>query len=196
MGLVVYSLFLSSLAQAAIIDFEDVEFGEVNAVVLSESGGFKFEATSTDDLILAYRNDGFCAGGGCTINGTASMGLYNGDQTPNFELLMSATDGRAFNLLSIDFTELFKFQVEPNTGINLIGTLAQGGTVTEFLALDQIPETFQTSSVQGFGMVTSVLFQSQTYFIGFDNIEVSEVSAPATFAFLVMGFLGLRLRKK
>lgn len=117
--------------------------------------------------------------------------LFNGDQTGPFDVLMTAADGRAFNLLSFDATERFSFVVPPDTQIVLTGTRADASTVTATLVLDQIRDAFQTFSMSGMTNVVSVLFSAPTRFPIYDNIVVSEVPLPAALPLFLAGLGGL-----
>lgn len=184
---------------AATVDFEDVTNAFTTPSGTQVSNSFQFEVTATNDVVSVYANGGPCSGG-CVDNGTNALLVFNNDAAAPFQVLMSAVDGRAFNLLSFDFTELFKFTTSVGAEIEVVGTLATGGTVTHKALFDQTPDSFQTEAVVGLSNVTNVLFNSTTYFPAYDNFVVSEVPLPAGGLLMLSGMLGFagvkRLKKR
>lgn len=179
----------ATASTAAVVDFEDVSAtGNGNATPdgPQSSGGFDFVPTNTNDL-LAIQNG---SPSNFPLQGTNYLSIYNFDQTPNFEVEMTASNGRAFNLRGFQFSELFDFIVPPGSFMNVEGSLIGGGTVSASFEFNQTPLEFQTAILTGFFNLDSVVFSSDAVFPGLDNIQASEVPLPAGGLLLLSGLIG------
>lgn len=117
-----------------------------------------------------------------------STALRNGNQGTSTQL--SADNGSAFNLVSIDLAE-----IDAGTAtVGFTGFLAGGGTVTQSFTLDDSFTTgtgFETFVFSGFSDITSVKWDNGNPYHQFDNIVASTVPLPAAVWLFGSGLLGL-----
>jgi hypothetical protein len=172
-------LLLSFNVNAVTIDFQSLEHADALETLHGTSyseDGFTITATSLysfGTLHPFYRG---------------STTLRNGNQGTSTTL--AATDSSAFNLTSIDFAEVDMGMAT----VNFTGNLSGGGTVTQSFILDGIFTTgsgLQTFLFRGFNNVTSVVWNTESPFHQFDNIEVEPVPLPAAAWLFLSGLLGL-----
>lgn len=186
---------LPTLAQALVIDFEDVPHEPVNAVGDLVSGGFLFDLATDHYHVLDHTYLGGPA------NGTTWFAVD--DNNGNNPVTMSVTGGGVFSLSSLDLAEWFS---EPSTEILVIGNFSGGGSVSTSLIMDQVWdgvggvadfETFVFNS--SWTNLSSVVFDSTGAGNGphqgwaIDNIDVSAhpIPGPSTISVLSAGLLSL-----
>lgn len=89
--------------------------------------------------------------------------------------------GGAFNLLSIDLSELYNLDSDIGSTITFIADKVGGGTATEVVDLDGQwgSDSYQTFSFgSGFANVTAVRWAQVLHYHQFDNVVVEDVEAP------------------
>ncbi len=164
---------------------------------------FESIASPNYQTLSSYTEDGFTLtpGAGATglfgsygstdSNYTGSQALFHQDDGATITL--TQVGGGAFNLSSIDVSELFKSGTTQAVPLNFTGTKAGGGPVSAHFDLDG---TFgnQTLTFNDFTNLSSVTWVQESQFHQFDNIVVAPVPEPATvlgIAALGGGVLGL-----
>ena len=179
-------------ADAARITFDDIDLGGADHVraISFASGAFAFAGTNNETMV--YGAATVCAGG-CTYNGTQSLRIYNGYDSAYagivpHSVVMTRTDGAAFDLVSLDMTGFFAgFDEDPTYQMALTGAQSSGPDVTQSFAVPS-GGAFTTILTPGFTSVTSVTFQSNVYSVALDDIVVAQVGAvplPATGLMLI-----------
>jgi hypothetical protein len=129
-----------------------------------------------------------------------STALFHQSDTGTSTITLTQVGGGAFNLSSIQVSELFNLGTPQTVPVNFTGTKAVGGPVSANFTLNGTFgfETLTFSS--DFTELTSVSWVQESEFHQFDNIVVAPVPEPATalgFAALCGGAVGLvrRYRK-
>ena len=172
-------VLLSFNAHAVTIDFQSLEHIDAleafHGTSYSEDG---FTITATSLYSFGTQHPSY----------RGSTTLRNGNQGTSTTL--AATGGGAFNLTSIDLGEV-------DTGmatVNFTGYLSGGGTVTQSFTLDGNFSTgsgLETFTFNGFKNITSVVWDTESPFHQFDDIEVEPVPLPAAAWLFLSGLLGL-----
>jgi len=184
--LVACAVFLPS-AYATTITFDalttdDWSMGLDDGVSYTESG-YVF---STNGALFAFGSDATTdLGGGWT--GSAALSEEWGE---GFTLLSetTATSGSSlFSLESFDISELYTYDDGSSSSVTftVIGTLADGSTVTAEVSTDG---TFGLETIylgEEFSNLVSVYFSSEDYQI--DNVVVNTSEVPLPAAFLLLG---------
>lgn len=177
-----------AISQASIIDFENLPNSDPNYTLHGDhvvSGGFEFDANlyaGNAGAIASWGNPGY--------------GLYTGSVAifANFGLdylTMSKVGGGAFDVLSIDMTDVGLFDV----GIEVMftGRRADNSTVTETIfTTDRLMTTYTLSSMTN---IVSMDINDASFVVQIDNI-VTAVPEPATLAVLSLGAAALLGRRR
>lgn len=200
-GLTAALLTLAFSAHATVLDFDAQSPGS-NFGTITE-GGFDITGSGSGQHYVAS-GPSFC-GPPCPDNGTQFLLLQN-----DFITISSST-GDDFDLVDFDGAEAHADrEVLWAESIEVIGTLAAGGTVTATFVLDGVQDGPGSSvDFQQFSLPGTFVGLSQVVFRGIgsntndwftmDNVTVQTSSAavptPATMGLVMMGLLGARLRK-
>jgi hypothetical protein len=183
-------LSVSSFANAGLItlDFDAFESGSSERDLYASpfiTQGFQF----TGNFVV---NDYNIVGSGNTeYTGSAALSPYSGETHT-----LQQTNGSAFDLISLDFTEL-KSQLNNYGDLLFIGNISGGDTVSQIITPDKI-FNIQNVNFSGFTNLVSVMF---TINVGenlqFDNIvlRTAEVPEPTTLAIFALGIMGLASRR-
>lgn len=168
------------------IDFDDTLPTYFNLPTYQEDG---FTLTSnTPDATLIDDNNTVRQSIGIFSGGTDSQSIFWGANGQTSTLGLSNDLGLSFDVLSLDASSLYNA-----AGVlNLSGTLAGGGTVTENIVLDGALSTYNLSNMTGITDL-SISFDGATYDAPFDldNISMSVVPIPAAAWLFGSGLLGL-----
>lgn len=197
-------LFAATLALAAasasaqLVDFEDVD-GSGNPIVTDvASGGFRF----TSDHFHAISNpEGF---GGSGNESRTWIGHEGGDL--GRAITMTRASGGLFDLHSFDGAELWinSNSSYPNASeIEVVGTRADGSTVTQRVRLDGIVDgrggraDFQAFDLRGFTGLRAATFNGllegrASYAFAVDNIN----TVPAPAGAVLLGLAGATARRR
>ena len=192
-GLLIFTISLN--AHSAVIDFELLETSGVGLTDIensySEDGYTLAVDANADDTYLSYWHTG-------NANYAGSTALFNSE--PNEVTTLTSDNGLAFDLLSIDLSEISNGTGQ-STVVTFDGVFMGGGAISQNITLDGL-FGFETLIFSGFTGLASVSWLQVTDFHQFDNITVSSVSevpipaAALMFAPALLGFLGLRRRAK
>jgi hypothetical protein len=188
------ALVLAGSAQAAdVIDFESLSntgFPYFTAVGSYAEDGYKLTVNGgLVNLLFAPSTDNFLQYAGST---TAFAGA--GDTVK-----LQRADGTAFNFNSIDLSKLSVLNPGGNS-VTFTGNFAAGGSITQSVTIDSA-FGLHGNAFAGFTNLKSVTWTessrvSKDY--QFDNINVSAVPEPETYAMLAagLGLLGFMARRK
>jgi hypothetical protein len=174
--LVIGALFPFALAQAATITFEDVSLSIGPTTAPFTSGGYSFSYTPGDTpggihgvTNLSYRGDG-----------SNYLVYESGVGTETFSSLSGA-----FNLTSLDLEGGLNFPSTAN--LTITGTRFDNTTVTYTAPIE--PAVFKPYVLNDFTNLRSVTLGSIKggAYIAVDNIQVSPVPEPQTYAMLLAG---------
>lgn len=187
--LVALSLLLAVAAsQASIIDFENLPNSDPNYTLHGDtvtSGGFQFASNlyvGAPEAIASWGNPGY----GLYTGSVAIFANYGPDY-----LTMSKVGGGAFDVFSIDMTDVGLFDV----GIEVVftGRRADNSTVTEtIITTDRLMTTYTLSSMTN---IVSMDINDANWVVQFDNIATA-VPEPATLAVLSLGAAALLRRRR
>lgn len=181
---------ISFPAYAVVIDFEEIS--QPYSGNSLDSKGFNFFNDCQNQALCILHRDPYSPynadPGGVTFTQNA----------PKATTTLTNINGNAFDLISIDFADYFNILTSQN--IQLIGTYATGGTVSQVIALQLIfgLETF-VFNWQGLTQVSWVEITGN--WLQFDNVIVQEivpqlkslkVPAPASLALFGLGLCLLR----
>lgn len=181
---------LSAVAasQASIIDFENLPNSDPNYTLHGDtvtSGGFQFASNlyvGAPEAIASWGNPGY----GLYTGSVAIFANYGPDY-----LTMSKVGGGAFDVFSIDMTDVGLFDV----GIEVVftGRRADNSTVTEtIITTDRLMTTYTLSSMTN---IVSMDINDANWVVQFDNIATA-VPEPATLAVLSLGAAALLRRRR
>lgn len=185
-------LVLSSVANAQLIDFEDLGVapgGQLdppdNTVITS--GGFDFingPGSSFPDLHVPNGN-------ARSVGGTSEMAAHN-------DLIMTKNGGGIFSVSSFQFGSTFG-----ETPFDVVGSLSGGGTVSQSFIPDGNKTTLELFFLgSGFTNLTSINWLHPGVVAGsfnIDNINTTPVPLPAAlilFGTGLAGLVGTRIRRK
>lgn len=187
-----------------------------------------FEGASSFQSVSNFYNGGTDGAGvlgtsnfGISFTG-AALALKNDELGPYFSnaptpaTVMFATDDTAYMNVAAGFTgslRLFYSYTNPNfqVGLDLVKVYSgENGTGTLLASMSLFPNAqlgcndtnfcrFSPSSVQFAGIAKSVAFGGEAGFVAFDNIAITAVPEPTTYAMLLaglcaMGFMASRRR--
>lgn len=189
------ALVMVGPAQADIItiDFDDTLPTYFNLPTYQEDG---FTLTSdTPDSTLIDDNNTVRQSIGIFSGGTDSQSMFWGANGQVSTLGLSSDLGLTFDVLSLDASSLYN-----SAGVlNLSGTLAGGGTVTEDINLTGAITTYNLSNMIGLTDL-SISFDGTVYDAPYDldNISISAIPIPAAvwlFGSALVGLFGWSRRR-
>ncbi len=177
-------------ANAVVIDFEEIS--QPYSGNSLDSKGFNFFNDCQNQALCILHRDPY------SPYNADPGGVTFAQNSPKSTTTLTNIDGFAFDLISIDFADYFNFLTSQN--IQLIGTYAMGGTVSQIISLQAIfgLETF-TFNWLGLSQVSWVEITGN--WLQFDNVVVQaivpqvkslEVPAPASLTLLGFGLFLLR----
>ncbi|NDR55071.1 VPLPA-CTERM sorting domain-containing protein [Aliiruegeria sabulilitoris] len=184
-------------AQAITIDFEDLETSGRSFDFIG--GTYSYDDFTLTNLTSSTTTAFAVPESSNTRYNTGSTSILNNRVNGVTEL--AANDGSAFDLQSIDLSELASNRIG-DTSVTFTGTYENGATVQQTFDLDGVwgMETFYFA---GFDSVVSVTWTQTADYHQFDNIsvEISPVPLPASSVLLgsVLGagaFASRRRRRK
>lgn len=179
------ALSCATTANAAIVDFEDLGVAPGTQLntgngVPQNSGGFTFtpgpnDTSGINDMHF-HNMDGF------GDNGGTNLGTHD-------DVVMTKVGGGVFSLSSFDFAG---FGTE--TGVDLVGLLFGGGTLSTSFVADGVASSYQNFSLSGWNNLVSVTWTKPSdggngFFL--DNINTGASGAvpePASWAMMIAGF--------
>ena len=186
-GLAVCLAVFAFNTHAVTIDFQLLEHNDASQTIVPGVGGdtytedgFTLSSTTLIAPLYSYGTD--------NNNYRGSTGLHIGLQGRNTSL--TANNGSAFNLVSIDLGE----QISGEAKVVFTGHLLGGGTVTQSFTLDGVfsfGSGFETFFFSGFNNITSLEWSNESPLHQFDDIVVSTVPLPAAVWLFGLGLLGL-----
>jgi hypothetical protein len=171
-------------AHATVIDFTDLANHRLVVPLTVQSyleDGFKVSALGTLASLIATSDLNLLQYAGST----AVAGTFGS------VIELQRADGGAFNFNSIDLIKWSKLNAGGNS-VTFTGTFAGGGTITQSAAIGTAFK-FTNTAFAGFTNLKSVTWQEDRNLardFQFDNINVSAVPEPGSYAMLAAG-LGL-----
>lgn len=173
----------------------------------AEQSVIDFDALATPGfgvtLLPAYSEDGYQLTTNSGLLGSfhSSSPLYAGSpsmtNTPLATTSLTRAGGAAFSLDSIELADLFSLGSGPYD-VTFLGHLAGGGTVSQTFSINT-GSAFSPHSFSGFSHLASVTWQQGLMRLHqFDNIVVTSVPEPGTYAMLLagLGLFGWMSRRK
>lgn len=172
-------------AHAAVVDFESVTTDQFASVINADGFQWSFSASG---WFIGTGASAFCPD--CTTNGTSRL-VAAGDSASTARVTMTDLGSASFDLASFDAATANS--TDTNI-IDIVGTLAAGGTVTASVSVDG---TFDSYTLSGFTGLSSVVFSSRNSgsynFGGFslDNLSstAATVAAPGSLALAGLALL-------
>ena len=178
------ALSVAGSAHATVIDFTDLANNRLVVPLTVPSyleDGFKVTAHGLLASLVATSNlNWFQYAGSTAVAGTFGSVIE-----------VQRADGGAFNFNSIDLIKLSRLNVGGNS-VTFTGTFASGGTITQDATFGK-NFSFTNTAFSGFTNLKSVTWQEDRNLardFQFDNINVSAVPEPGSYAMLAAG-LGL-----
>lgn len=181
MTLILFLFLFTSMAQAAILNFEDLYHDDAEFA----EHGYSYEM---DGFLLTNTSDAPFVSLGTGVYGySGSTALLNDNYLG--ETILTRVDNGIFGLYSIALSELYPVDEDPlEDSVLFQGLLADNSVVSQTFTLDGLTgaETFFFSPK--FAQVVSVSWLQSDYFHQFDNILA--VPVPESSSLLLIG-LGL-----
>ena len=177
-------------ASAATLTFESLASadGTVGFSRTYTEQGFKLDdITTTSDY-------GFSVWGTSNPFFSGSTALINDNDTGT--TLLTQVGGGAFNMTSIDLTVMYPGLTEDGANVTFGGVKTDGTLVSQtFHVTDTGTQTF---SFSGFTNLSSVTWSNDPMYHQFDNIYVTAVPEPESYAMLLagIGLMGVIARRR
>lgn len=191
-------LSFASPSEAAVMTFEGVVSASTYQVPITPYSEAGFTLTNLQGS--ASQTDGIFGptyDAAHTVDGSAVFfwcaNCFGVDQSI---IRLSAAGDAPFSLASLD-AGFLENDRPSNQSIIAVGNLAGGGTVTQTLDLGV---QWATYTLSGFDSVVSVDFRPEFGGRGdipnpaFDNLVLSAVPEPSTWAMIILGFVGIAIR--
>lgn len=178
------AMSVAGSAHATVIDFSGLDNSRLVLPLTVPSyleDGFKVTAHGLFASLVATSNlNWFQYAGSTAVAGTFGSVIE-----------LQRADGGAFNFNSIDLIKLSRLNIGGNS-VTFTGTFASGGTITQDATFGK-NFSFTNTAFNGFTNLKSVTWQEDrnlAHDFQFDNINVSAVPEPGSYAMLAAG-LGL-----
>ena len=185
-------------AVASIIDFEDQPDGVTDSTALVSSGFlFSVGGSSASAVLSTYAGAGACEGG-CSGNGSKTLGFYDPNLVTPFEIIMQSNTSEPFNLDGFSFAPLFALSIADGSQVlTVTGRKTDGSIVSDTFQFPNGGALLDISLASSmFGNLESVVFSSTSFWFSLDNIRVSEVPLPAALPLFLAGIGGLSLMRR
>ncbi|MBX3616948.1 FxDxF family PEP-CTERM protein [Nitrosomonas sp.] len=189
-------LGISQISQAAVIDFNSHSPALDGSNPIFDSG-FRFDFNASGWGVFGPGSGACC---NVNYNGTTSLFADGDKHGKNASSLMTPTTGGTFSIFSLDASV---YWTGATGTLDIIGNLFGGGTVTTSLSISStwqnflLPGTFTNLVSVEFRDSQSGSFLSAPGF-GVDNINITPVPEPETYAMLLagLGLLSLMVRRR
>ncbi|GEM_PF-1547259 len=181
---------ISLPANAVVIDFEEIS-QPYSGNSLDSKGFNFFNDCQNQPLCILHRDPG-------SPYNADPGGVTFAHNAPKSTTTLTNINGNAFDLISIDFADYFNFLTSQN--IQLIGTYATGGTISQTIAL-QLIFGLETFTFNWLGLTQVSWVETTGNWLQFDNVIVQAIvpqvkslgiPAPASLALFALGLCLLR----